>query len=60
MAIGKSVPLLDSAARVTGAVEYMINLKLPEILVGKIVRSHRRTNFQLHLGKCLGFTFRSR
>jgi len=39
MAIGESVPMLDSAARVTGAVQYMVNLQLPNMLVGKIVRS---------------------
>lgn len=39
MAIGESVPMLDSVARVTGAVEYMVNLRLPNMLVGKIVRS---------------------
>lgn len=39
MAIGASVPMLDSFARVTGAVEYMVNLRLPDMLVGKLVRS---------------------
>lgn len=39
MTIGESVPMLDSTARVTGAVEYMVNLRLPDMLVGKIVRS---------------------
>jgi len=39
MAIGKSVPMLDAPARVTGTVDYMINLRLPDMLVGKIVRS---------------------
>ena len=39
MAIGKSVPMLDALARVTGTVDYMINLRLPNMLVGKIVRS---------------------
>ena len=37
--IGESVPMLDSVARVTGAVDYMINLRLPNTLYGKIVRS---------------------
>jgi CO/xanthine dehydrogenase Mo-binding subunit len=37
--IGESVPMLDSLARVTGAVEYMVNLRLPDMLFGKIVRS---------------------
>src|SRR5574342_348259 len=39
MAIGESVPMLDSVARVTGAVEYMVNLHLPNMLFGKIMRS---------------------
>ena len=39
MAIGESVPMLDSVARVTGALAYLVNLKLPGMLVGKIVRS---------------------
>ena len=39
MAIGESVPMLDSFARVTGAVDYMVNLRLPNMLLGKIVRS---------------------
>lgn len=39
MVIGESVPMLDSLARVTGAVGYMINLRLPNMLFGKIVRS---------------------
>ncbi len=40
MAIGESIPMLDSVARVTGAVAYMVNLRLPNLLVGKVVRSH--------------------
>jgi len=39
MAIGKSVPMLDALARVTGTVDYMVNLRLPDMLVGRIVRS---------------------
>lgn len=39
MAIGEPVPMLDSVARVTGATEYLVNLRLPDMLVGKIVRS---------------------
>ena len=37
--IGESVPMLDSVARVTGAVDYMINLRFPNMLFGRIVRS---------------------
>ena len=39
MAIGKSVPMLDSVARVTGTVPYASNLKLQDMLVGKVFRS---------------------
>lgn len=39
MSIGKSVPMLDALARVTGTVDYMVNLRLPDMLVGRIVRS---------------------
>jgi len=39
MALGESVPMLDSVARVTGAIEYMVNLRLPNMLVGKVLRS---------------------
>ena len=39
MAVGRSVPMLDSLARVKGEVDYMINLRLPNMLVGKVVRS---------------------
>jgi len=39
MAIGKSVPMLDALEHVTGTLDYMINLHLPGMLVGKIVRS---------------------
>jgi CO/xanthine dehydrogenase Mo-binding subunit len=31
--------MLDSVARVTGTVDYMVNLRLPNMLFGKIVRS---------------------
>ncbi len=37
--IGESIPMLDSTARVTGTVDYLINLRLPGMLVGKILRS---------------------
>ncbi len=39
MAIGESVPMLDSVARVTGVVDYMVNLRVPNMLFGKIIRS---------------------
>lgn len=39
MTIGKSVPMLDSVARVTGAVPYAAKLKLPDMLIAKVFRS---------------------
>ena len=39
MAVGKSVSMLDSVARVTGTVPYAANLKLPDMLIGKVFRS---------------------
>ncbi len=39
MAIGEPVPMLDSVARVSGTVPYAANLKLPDMLVGKVFRS---------------------
>jgi CO/xanthine dehydrogenase Mo-binding subunit len=39
MAIGRSVPMLDARARVKGEVDYMVNLRLSNMLIGKIVRS---------------------
>jgi CO/xanthine dehydrogenase Mo-binding subunit len=37
--IGRSVPRLESHAKVTGRAEYVYNLRLPGMLHGKIVRS---------------------
>ncbi len=39
MAVGDSIPLRDSVDRVTGAVPYAINLKLPGMLYAKVLRS---------------------
>ncbi len=39
MAIGKPVPMLDSVARVSGSVTYGVNLKLPGMLIVKVLRS---------------------
>ena len=39
MAIGKTPPMLDAVERVTGALDYMINLQLPDMLTAKVVRS---------------------
>lgn len=39
MAIGKSISMLDARARVRGEVPYAINLKLPGMLVAKVLRS---------------------
>jgi CO/xanthine dehydrogenase Mo-binding subunit len=39
MAIGKSEPMLDAVARVTGTLPYAANLRLPNMLVGRVFRS---------------------
>jgi len=39
MAVGKSVPMLDAEDRVRGTVEYAANLKLPNMLVARVLRS---------------------
>ena len=39
--VGRSIPRLESDAKVTGTVEYIHNLELPGMLHGKIVRSIR-------------------
>ena len=39
MAVGKSIPVLDAVGKVTGTTPYAINLKLPEMLVAKVLRS---------------------
>lgn len=39
MAVGKSVPMLDSRARVTGGVAYGVDLRLPGMLYAKVLRS---------------------
>jgi CO/xanthine dehydrogenase Mo-binding subunit len=38
MAVGKSVPMLDSVARVTGTVPYAIGLRLPDMLTARVLR----------------------
>jgi len=37
--VGRSVPRLEARAKVTGAAEYIHNLRLPGMLIGKICRS---------------------
>jgi CO/xanthine dehydrogenase Mo-binding subunit len=37
--VGRSVPRLEGAAKVTGSADYVHNLRLPKMLVGKIFRS---------------------
>ena len=37
--VGRSIPRLEAVAKVTGRAEYMHNMSLPGMLVGKIVRS---------------------
>ena len=39
MTIGKSVPMPDAIARVTGTLPYAVNLKLPDMLVAKVLCS---------------------
>src|SRR3954469_7479285 len=39
MARGRSVPLVDSRARVTGEIDYALNLELPGMLHARILRS---------------------
>jgi CO/xanthine dehydrogenase Mo-binding subunit len=39
MAIGKSISMIDSRDRVTGAIQYTAKLKLPGMLIGKVFRS---------------------
>src|SRR6201991_4485854 len=37
--VGRSVPRLEGAAKVTGRADYVHNLRLPKMLIGKIFRS---------------------
>ena len=37
--VGKSVPRIDSASKVTGRAKYCFDLELPRMLYGKIKRS---------------------
>ena len=39
MAIGQSVPMVDSFARVTGGIDYVLNYELPRMLHARILRS---------------------
>ena len=39
MVVGKSVPMLDARARVTGGVAYGVDLRLPGMLYAKVLRS---------------------
>ncbi|HXV41434.1 MAG TPA: molybdopterin cofactor-binding domain-containing protein, partial [Anaerolineae bacterium] len=39
MAVGKSFSMPDAVARVTGTIPYAINLKLPDMLYAKVLRS---------------------
>lgn len=39
MAIGQRVPMIDAAERVTGRVPYALNVELPGMLVGRVLRS---------------------
>src|SRR4051812_43270991 len=37
--VGRSVPVADAQERVTGQVHYVLNLELPGLLAGRILRS---------------------
>lgn len=39
MTIGESIPMLDAVDRIKGTVPYNINLKLPDMLAAKVLRS---------------------
>ncbi|HEY3150651.1 MAG TPA: xanthine dehydrogenase subunit D, partial [Candidatus Binatia bacterium] len=39
MSVGQSVPMLDAEERVTGRISYALNVELPGMLIGKILRS---------------------
>lgn len=39
MSVGQNLPMLDAQERVTGRVNYTLNIELPGMLVGKILRS---------------------
>lgn len=39
MTIGEAIPMLDALARVTGTLEYLVNLRMPNMLVGKVARA---------------------
>ncbi|MCK6627940.1 MAG: xanthine dehydrogenase family protein molybdopterin-binding subunit [Anaerolineae bacterium] len=39
MAVGKTIPVFDAIARVNGTIPYAANLKLPGMLVAKVLRS---------------------
>lgn len=39
MSVGQSVPYIDGRERVTGQVEYVLNLEIPGMLYGKVLRS---------------------
>lgn len=39
MAVGKSVPVKDAVARITGTIPYGVNIKLPDMLYAKVLRS---------------------
>src|SRR5215204_4867087 len=39
MGVGQRVPMVDAVQRVTGRISYVLNLELPGMLVGRILRS---------------------
>lgn len=49
MAVGKSLPMLDAVARITGTVPFAVNLQLPGMLVARVLRSPHAHARLVHL-----------
>src|SRR6266542_4495109 len=41
MALGERMPMVDAVPRVTGSIEYVLNLELPGMLHARVLRSQR-------------------
>ena len=39
MTVGKAIPYIDSVDRVTGHIDYVLNMELPNMLHAKVLRS---------------------
>ena len=44
MSIGQRVPMIDARERVSGRIDYVLNLKLPGMLVGRISPQSPKAN----------------